>query len=358
MKFSLRNTYIFILAVSTANALSVSEAKAKVLNIAKDCKEQGGVFVSDNSKRKDLQKAVAELEAICGPPDLSKKDAMVGEWTLLSTTNINPLPPLPLSFLPRNPIQDELRKVVYSNVDVMQKIRNDISTNDSNDDINRVDNVIQFTTPTEGSLAALPNPLSLSRAKITLCHNAKIESVTPLLRTKISLKSVILTIAGKSQYLDPDGADVLGINLPPVQDILNAGVFDTTYVDDEIRISRGPAVSGYLDEQLRVFLRCNARDNDEDDDGTESDPFLANDEVEESNMSITAPYDKDIEKEEIETESEPVITNDEAEGNMSIVELGTSKSDVSSSTKINGIEDISIPSESDSEENDADMSSS
>lgn len=234
-------------------ALTISQAKENVKSIAIQCRESGGVFVSDATNRKKLQKAVAELEALCNLPTVEDKNRMLGEWTLLSTTNVNPLPPFPLTFLPRNPVQDELRKVVYSNVEVVQKIRNDMLSDD--DQINRVDNVIQFTTPKDGKLSQLPNPLALTSAKVTLCHNANVESVSPLLRTKISLKSVIVTTVGDSQYLDPEGADVIGINLPPIQDILNAGVFDTTYVDNEIRISRGPAVSGFLDEQLRVFVK-------------------------------------------------------------------------------------------------------
>lgn len=184
---------IAALSLHQTYSLTIAQAKQNVISLASELKEKGGVFVADNDDRKKLCKAVAELEAICGPPSSFDKDDLLGDWNLLCTSNVNPLPPLPFSFLPRNPIQDELRKVVYGNVDVMQKIRNDSNFEGGAEKINRVDNVIQFRTPkNDGSvLSKLPNPLELSRAKVTLAHGANVESVMPVLRTKIALKSVI-----------------------------------------------------------------------------------------------------------------------------------------------------------------------
>lgn len=71
--------------------------------------------------------------------------------------------------------------------------------------------------------------------------------------SSLSLCVPLVNVAGKSQRLDPEGADVLGINLP-FGEFLNAGGFETTYMDDTLRISRSKV--GIVD-QLRVFVRSN-----------------------------------------------------------------------------------------------------
>jgi len=254
-------------------------AKENVFNLAKDLKKNSpsGVFIIEPSSRNDLQKAVSELEAICGLPSENCRKLMIGDWELICTmnkpritsssseqrTNFFSIP----EWLKSNSLQDKLK----TSFEVTQRIR---CIKDENV-IDRVDNVIAFTPFSVSDLVDIPsspfnlNPLEVSQSKVTLAHKSEVLSINPVLRTKLALQSVILTVKGESKYLDPDGADILGLNVP-LGEFLNAGTFDTTYVDKEIRISRGSTTGSFF-EQTRVFRRKGETEENvaEEESGTE-----------------------------------------------------------------------------------------
>jgi hypothetical protein len=166
----------------------------------------------------------------------------------------------------------------------------------------RVDNIIEIT-PT-GFIAPFLNPFEVTKTKISLIHKVESNSY-PVLRTKIALQSIVLTVAGKSQFLDTKGADVLGINIP-LGEFLNSGSFDTTYVDETIRISRGTLP--FLD-QLRVFERVKEDVEDEVARST-SVPAATDAMVKEEARSTSVPAATDtIVEEEARSTSVPAATD-------------------------------------------------
>lgn len=250
---------------------NVINARNEVLYLAKSLAEKSptGIFLTTLDSISKLTKATAELEAVA-PPSFTKveQDLSIGDWELVCTTRKPtrglPSEPTKLSLpfnLPKPPSPSALQDSVRKSISVVQRIK---TSEETTDVIDRVDNVIEYTPlsltdviPEDSPLKAIRgwnvNPLEVSKSKVTLIHKADVESLTPVYRTKIGLKSVVVTVAGTSQYLEPEGADVLGLNIPSVGDFLNSGTFDTTFVDENVRISRGK-IAGVIDE-LRVFIR-------------------------------------------------------------------------------------------------------
>merc|ERR1740124_1498805 len=244
---------------------TVASSRDNLLSYAEQLNSKSGPFLRDVESMKQLKKKVAELEAVCDAPILSNVEDMVGDWKLLCTTDSierreqskGKFPfPLP-GFLKESIESNPLEKNIRNSVQVIQRIRKD-EGNDNGSLINRVDNVIEFipltftdVLPSNIADSLNLNPLEVTKSKLSLIHVAEVQSVSPLLRTKIALKSVVLNVAGESQFLEPEGDDFLGLNVP-FGDLTNFGSFDTTYVDDTLRISRGK--TGFV-EQLRVFIR-------------------------------------------------------------------------------------------------------
>jgi hypothetical protein len=67
----------------------------------------------------------------------------------------------------------------------------------------------------------------------------------------ILVVSCLVNVAGTSQILNPDGEDILGLNVP-FGDNFQAGSFETPYMDDTLRVSRSKV--GIVDV-FRVFVR-------------------------------------------------------------------------------------------------------
>jgi hypothetical protein len=200
---------------ATVSSDVVDKAKNRVLSLASNIKEDSrtGVFIYDPVVRSDLKRAVADLEAICGNPTDRQRQLMIGDWTLLCTTSSansrdaddrssskKKGPKLPFK-LPELPFQNKVTK----SIDVTQRIRcmEEEAVGDAKV-IDRVDNVIEFTpfAETVGDLlgdsvpfAALKdltlNPLDVKKSKVSLIHKAEVQSVTPVLRTKINLQSYV-----------------------------------------------------------------------------------------------------------------------------------------------------------------------
>ncbi|KAL7531401.1 hypothetical protein ACHAXR_004020 [Thalassiosira sp. AJA248-18] len=278
---------------------SILQARNRLLALSTTLagNSRGGKFISRPSDKIKLQKAVNELEALSPTTGDREKEMMLGDWTLVATANL-PSSDIRRRFdnkndnenndtkkkggwfnkngkkkrrsglslfgsngsVPLNPLQKSIQK----SIEVTQRIRNDGNKEEDGGNINRVDNVIEFTPldtlediiPQESPLFNLlgnvnVNPLQVKKSKVVLVHNAEVESVKPVLRTKIAWISSVLNVAGTSQYFDPEGADIFGLN-NAFGEFINVGTFDTPYVDEDIRISR---TSGPVLEQLRVFVR-------------------------------------------------------------------------------------------------------
>lgn len=245
-----------------------------------------GVFVSspkDTTKFRDEFVRFESKVASSSSPSAytSKRDSLLGDWTLIATANV------PLRLYSKTTAHDDdetratkelnpIQKAIQRTINVTQRIRStdDDDSSKSASIINRVDNVIEFTPlttldgilPTDSPLTlslnnvlTIVNPFKVQKAKIVLIHKAKVESIQPVLRTKIAYTSTVINVAGGDNTtsslpfikLSPDGEDIIGLN-NIMGEFLNVGTFDTPYVDDTVRLSR---TSGPVSDQLRVFVR-------------------------------------------------------------------------------------------------------
>lgn len=260
-----RNTRLFSTATTRTTSNTDSKlrplAKEKLVATAKRLKSENGIFIAGTQDKRELESAVAELEKISEPPSpTAYMEDFLGDWTLLCTTSPDTKGMDPPAFFnkegPLKAIRDYITDSVNKYLTVQQRIRSE--NNDG--EIDRVDHVLEYKPPAklQEVLDNLPeqltslniNPLHVSKSKLILVHKAEVVSERPL-KVKLGLKGIILNVAGTSTFLDPDGNDVAGINIP-FGEFLQSGTFETTYMDHELRVSRGKM--GMVD-QLRVFVR-------------------------------------------------------------------------------------------------------
>ena len=250
-------------ATESSSAASASRSRRNLLETAERLKSRYGVFLVEKGAKEELQDAVAALESSASgnPPVLSSD--FLGEWELLCTTVTSQQGidtskfPSPL-LEPLQQIRDSVTKTANKYVKVEQIIQ---PPEDGTTFVDRVDHVIEYMPPEElqDVLDNLPeplksvniNPLHVSRSKLVLVHKAEVESIEQPLKIGLTLQSIVLNVAGTPTFLDPKGKDVTGINLP-LGEFLSHGTFETTYLDETLRVSRGQTVAG---NQLRVFTR-------------------------------------------------------------------------------------------------------
>lgn len=177
----------------------VTDAKQNVMDVAKRLKKKEGVLVVDSQAKKDLQTAVAQLEATAAPPTQEDFDSkFIGDWTLLcsTATNADGFDTSKLPFLNQGPLKS-IRDYINRSLQVEQRIR---SMTESGV-VDRIDHVLEYQPPNtlKDLLDNLPdplkmlniNPLHVTEGDVTLIHKATVDSVVPVLRTTLSLESIV-----------------------------------------------------------------------------------------------------------------------------------------------------------------------
>jgi len=274
----------------------VAAARQELLDVCNRLKDECGTILIDKQSKDQLKKAVEALENLSEPPtlDTHAEEDLVGPWTLLCTTSTtrpgldkSKLPPI-FKEGPLQTIRDTIREAANRFITVQQVIKGE--GDETGWQVNRVDHVISYSPPKklQELVDNLPeqltsvdiNPLDVSKSKLTLVHDAKVlkDDTSVALKTKLNLKSIVLNVAGTSTLLDPEGRDLVGINLPLSEFIANSASnpfaeFETTYIDHDLRISRSRG-NGIVDDQLRVFVRSKEGDQQAvalDDDDVEDD---------------------------------------------------------------------------------------
>ncbi len=115
------------------------------------------------------------------------------------------------------------------------------------------------------------NPLNVTESKVILVHTAQVVTDQDQVKLRLKLQSVVNNLAGTGANLDPQGSNLLSVNVPQLDFLTNnnewndalGGSFVTTYVDDEYRIGRSDLLlsSSFSNndkkkpQQIRIFQK-------------------------------------------------------------------------------------------------------
>ena len=183
--------------------MSTAIAKEELLELVEELKATYGIVLIDSKAQESFKEAVEKLEETAEPP--TDTSLLTGDWTLLCSTTtsekgISGIDTSKLPFFNQGPLKD-IRDTVNLSLKVEQKIK----AGEYSDGVDSIDHVIDYKPPNKLSavLKSLPsnipdvikdlniNPLQVSDTKVVLKHKAEIESVIPVIKTKLVLSSIV-----------------------------------------------------------------------------------------------------------------------------------------------------------------------
>lgn len=183
--------------------MSVAIAKEELLELVEELKATYGILLVDKKAQESFKNAVEKLEETAEPP--TDTSLLTGNWTLLCTTTttkqgITGIDTSKLPFFNEGPLKD-IRDTINQSLKVEQKIM----AGELSDGVDSIEHVIDYKPPNKLSsvLKSFPanipdaikdlniNPLQVSDSKVVLKHKAEIESVIPVIKTKLVLQSIV-----------------------------------------------------------------------------------------------------------------------------------------------------------------------
>jgi hypothetical protein len=183
--------------------MSVAIAKEELLELVEELKSNYGILLVDKKAQTSFKEAVEKLETTAEPP--TDTSLLTGNWTLLCTTTttqqgLSGIDTSKLPFFNEGPLKD-IRDTINRSLKVEQVIK----AGEFSDGVDAIAHVIDYKPPNKLSSvlknfpANIPdaikdfniNPLQVSESKVVLKHKAEIESVIPVIKTKLVLQSIV-----------------------------------------------------------------------------------------------------------------------------------------------------------------------